>query len=169
MAKSDSSTSRTLLSAVVIWLIALCLMALLKLPLWVEIAVLSLASVFSVGLWKWRQMRLLLDSDHLIDRLRLLSDTELQNALEDVAAFKAALGQPGERASKPLRYLLTLLNDNQLILMKERLQRSGFYDDAPPVMSGVVPIVANYAGENDRSQRLHNDSYCTTNRHKQDK
>lgn len=151
MTQSNSSTPRTLLATVAIWLMAFCLLALLNLPLWVEIAVLSLASVFSVGLWKWRRVRLLLDSEHLSDRLRLLSDTELQSALEDVAEFKASLGQSGERASKPVRHLLKLLNENQLILMKERLQRSGFYDDAPPVMSGIMPIVNNYSGHNDRS------------------
>ena len=147
MTKSTSSISRAVLVTVVLWVLALSLMLLLRLPLWVDATVLSLASVFSVGIWKWRRVRLLLDEDHLSDRLRLLSDAELQDALESVAEFKATLGQPDETTVKPIRHLLQQLNENQLILMKERLQRAGFYDDAPPAIAGITPLVNNYSPE----------------------
>lgn len=115
-------------------------------------AVLATVGIFSVGVWHWRRVRLMFNSEYLAENISVLSDDELQDAIEGVAELRATFGERKTTGNKGewANDLRDELDKSQLLLMKERLERVGFYDDTPSQLGPTdSQIIRNYSAAPD--------------------
>lgn len=154
--KDSSSNNMIVFSLLTLWTGAFGVVLLVPLsPVGIGM-VLGAVGIFSVGVWQWQRVRLMFNSAYLAENISILSDDELQDAIEDVAELRATFGKrkATDNHKEWANNLRDELDKSQLMLMKERLERVGFYDDTTSQLGPTdSQIIRNYPAASDVEAR----------------